>query len=127
MWFLATILAALSVRILVPQWRRRPPGSTGRALTTEFGVRPSAPDGRFTRAERLRASALAFGTAAGLAALTILSFVVMERWPNGSTPNMILGFFGFMAAFLACLAIAAMFLHLVGAFVARAAGRDAMS
>ena len=91
---------------------RAAPGSIGaRTLGHRFGIRPSGPDGKYTRRERLRAAvASAFATCVCFA-IAQLGAVIEPRVPDFTLGNTITEWMMFVGGLVGAVALLATVLH----------------
>ncbi|HET6764424.1 MAG TPA: hypothetical protein VFH27_12150 [Longimicrobiaceae bacterium] len=116
---MAAIELSILVRILQPHMRRSRIGWV-RALAEYRGVGPTGPDGRWTRTDRLLASAVAgLGTLALLGAAALLMSIA-ERFAVDTRAHLVLMGAGFVGAILGMMAATMCVVHLLCAPFARA-------
>jgi hypothetical protein len=104
MWLILALGLAAAFRILYPVLKaRRDPLS--RTLVFEFGVRPTGPDGTWTRRDRALSGVLSLLTAAGCVGVTLVAGRIAERAMNMSTTSYVATGAMFFFALIALLAL----------------------
>jgi hypothetical protein len=112
------IIAAIALRILIPRWRKRPPNELAAVAVRSFGVRPTGPNGSWTKHDRLRAAGFSATVALGFAGLEWLGGVADTHTTNGSPANLAVAFVLLLGAIGLVLAAIMAVAHLVGAAIA---------
>ena len=116
---MAALELSILLRIIQPRMRRSRIGWV-RALAEYRGVGPTGPDGRWTRMDRLLASAVAgFGAVALFGAYMLLLFIA-EHYPTDSRAHLYPMGAGFVCAVLGLMAATMCIVHLLCAPFARA-------
>jgi hypothetical protein len=112
------IIAAIALRILIPRWRERPPNELAAVAVRPFGVRPTGPNGSWTRGDRLRAAGFSATIALGFAGLEWLGGVADTYTTNGSPTNLAVACVLLLGAIGLVLAAIMAVVHLIGAAIA---------
>ena len=103
MWLIFSLALAVAFRVLYPVLKaRRDPVS--QALVFEFGVRPTGPNGSWTRRDRALSGGLSLLSAACCVGVTLLAARIGEHAMNMSTTSYVATGVMFVFAFLALLA-----------------------
>ena len=109
------LFAAIALRILIPRWQKQPPNKAAALATRQFGARPTGPNGRWTRGDRLRGAGWSATAALGLAAVAWVGGAIGEHTANGSTANMVASGVLFLGAIGLVMALIMAMIHLFAA------------
>jgi hypothetical protein len=99
------ILAAIALRFLLPRWQKAPPNQVASVVARARGVRPTGPDGTWTRRDRLREAGYSSTVALFLLGLAWIGVEIEQRTLNGSSLNMVGGFLLLLGALGLVMAI----------------------
>jgi hypothetical protein len=87
MLFTALVFGTALFYILQERFRQEPDTPAARVLGRSFGIKPSGPNGKYTRRERLLAALASLVGAFGTWALAAGSIWIADRIPDLTTAN----------------------------------------